>query len=695
VVHHAMTLTLNPEKSELQVTTRITLPERATAGGEIRFFLHSGLQVQSSQVKVQKISAADPAWQKVQATSAVPLSLYRVTLADKMTDLQLKYKGKIYHVLNDRNETPGVISADGVFLAHSTAWYPVFSEDELVSFELQVRLPKGWGAVSQGELRQDVSANQYRMLQWVEPQPQDDIYVVASRYHEYQQATGGITAMVMLRAKDDALAEKYLKATGQYIKLYNNLIGPYPYKKFALVENFWETGFGMPSFTLLGSRVIRLPFIIYSSYPHEILHNYWGNGVFVDYASGNWAEGLTAYLADHLLQEQRGQGAEYRRGVLQKYSDFVNESRDFPLTEFTSRHSSATEAVGYGKTLMLFHMLRLRMGDEKFKQALQALYQKRRFSVASFADVEREFSSIAGSNLKAFFRQWVQQAGAPYLTINGVSVEEKGKTYKINFLLQQRQPEAAYQLDVPIVVYLKDRQEPYQTTVAVNGKNQKVSITVDQKPIAMDVDPAFDVFRRLDSGEIPPAISQGFGDDKPLLVLPAGEDTQRLQAYRKLAEQWQKQHLPDLEIISDNQLTALPSDRSIWIVGWENRFRETVISSLENYEVVVADDDVIVSQQRYNKDQHALLFSARHPQNSHKTLFWLSCDNTTAIPGFARKLPHYAKYSYLVFTGDAPDNIVKGQWAVTDSPMRVILDKGIAQPVFSATPRTALAPMPE
>ena len=62
----------------------------------------------------------------------------------------------------------------------------------------------------------------------------------------------------------------------------------------------------MPTFTLLGPQVIRFPFIINSSYPHEILHNWWGNSVFVDYDTGNWCEGLTAYMADHLIQEQRG-----------------------------------------------------------------------------------------------------------------------------------------------------------------------------------------------------------------------------------------------------------------------------------------------------------------------------------------------------------------------------------------------------
>ncbi len=692
-VAHSMTLSLDPAQSQLKVVTQITFPETPKAGQEIQFLLHGDLEVQSEQAIIRKQPVTDAALLKLLEASSVPLVQYRATLTENTSDLGLEYSGKIYHALDDNNDgTPGLISPDGVFLARSTAWYPIFSDDGLVTFDLKIRLPKGWGAVSQGELRTDQSDSQHRILQWVESHPQDDIYVVASRYHEYQQEIDGIKAMVLLRVQDDVLAEKYIKATGQYIALYNNLIGPYPYKKFALVENFWETGYGMPSFTLLGSRVIRFPFIIYSSYPHEILHNYWGNGVFVDYESGNWSEGLTAYLADHLFKEQRGEGAEYRRGVLQKYTDFVNESRDFPLTEFRSRHSSATEAVGYGKTLMLFHMLRLQLGDEKFKRALQAFYYKFRFTYASFADVQKVFSDVAGSDLAAFFSQWVQKAGAPHLAINATDVKRTGDIYKISFTLKQLQQDAAYQVNVPLVIYFKDQQEPYQTQVSVTGRQQTFSIGVNQEPVVIDVDPQFDVFRRLDSREIPAAISQGFGDDKPLLILPGNEDPQRLRAYRELAEQWKKQQVPQLEIISDSELSELPSDRSIWIVGWKNRFRELLVSGLKNQGLKVEDDSFKLRDQSYTKGQHALLASARHPQNRNKTLLWLSCDNLRAIPGLARKLPHYRKYSYLVFEGDAPDNIVKGQWQVTDSPMRVVLiEDGVITDV-KVKPRPALAP---
>jgi aminopeptidase N len=217
-------------------------------------------------------------------------------------------------------------------------------EVSLVSFTLQVELPPGWDAVSQGERTGHLRNDDRTLARWELPETQDEIFLVAARFTEYSRRTGRVSAMAFLRAPDEGLANKYLGATVGYIAMYEKLIGPYPYKKFALVENFWETGFGMPSFTLLGPTIIRLPFIITSSYPHEILHNWWGNSVFPEYGSGNWSEGLTAYLSDHLIREQQGSASEYRQTTLQKYADYVIGEREFPLTEFRSRHSTSSEA---------------------------------------------------------------------------------------------------------------------------------------------------------------------------------------------------------------------------------------------------------------------------------------------------------------------------------------------------------------
>ena len=134
--------------------------------------------------------------------------------------------------------------------------------------------------MSQGTRRLHARRDTGTYVRWESPERQDDIYLVAARFTEYTRPAGRITAMVFLCRPDAKLAGKYLDATARYVQMYEELIGPYPYAKFALVENFWETGYGMPSFTLLGPRVIRFPFILVSSFrilpgaPLRVFHSH-------------------------------------------------------------------------------------------------------------------------------------------------------------------------------------------------------------------------------------------------------------------------------------------------------------------------------------------------------------------------------------------------------------------------------------
>ena len=47
-----------------------------------------------------------------------------------------------------------------------------------------------------------------------------------------------------------------------------------------MVENFFASGLGMPSFTLLGSSVIKRHYVQPYALGHEIVHSWIGNAVF-------------------------------------------------------------------------------------------------------------------------------------------------------------------------------------------------------------------------------------------------------------------------------------------------------------------------------------------------------------------------------------------------------------------------------
>jgi hypothetical protein len=671
VIHHNLTVALFPGEHRFTAEDTITIPDHSPR--EVRFMLHEGLNPVSRSQGVLIMKDSETLLQ-------ASLDTYRVELPQGVNTFVISFGGTIDHPLEQigkeqargYSQTMGKISGEGVYLSGHSHWYPVF-DGSMLTFSLTVELPGGWEAVSQGERSIHLKDQGKTSVRWSSPEPQEEIFLVAAQFHEYTRPAVHFQAMVFLRSPDQALAEKYLNATVRYVSMYETLIGPYPYKKFALVENFWETGFGMPSFTLLGSKVIRFPFIINTSYPHEILHTWWGNSVFPDYEQGNWAEGLTAYLSDHLNAEQRGADREYRQTTLQKYSDYVSGGKDFPLTEFRSRHSASTEAIGYGKSLMFFHMLRLEMGDDVFIRGLQEFYSKNRFHYASFHDLRKSFESVTGGNLEDMFKQWITQAGAPALETGEVKVHAVNDAYVLTATIKQVQKENPYHFLLPVAITMENQEQAYQTSLRIDRQRFEMKITLPKRPLRIDFDPDFDVFRRLDRKEIPPAITQVLGAKKLLVILPSSAKPSLHEVYRTFAEVLRNAGPDHVEVKPDREISEFPADSAICILGRENRFSEKAWKEFARYGLQSDQEKMRLMQSSIPFAGHSIVLTGRNPANQHAGMLFIASDGTEALRGLSRKLPHYHKYSYLVFKGDEPENIAKGRWPVADSPMTVFL----------------------
>lgn len=671
-VDHALTVQIDPAAHRITVVDEVLVPLALRAPA--RFRLHGGLGVPDAgpDFTVVPVGGAEQREAGVGEHGAAAVRTFelRPNGAAWPADgrVRLRYAGVIHDPLVEEEQeygrsfarTAGLVDERGVVLSGSSFFVPNFG-DELVTFRMAVAGPPDWLAVSQGERIEHAPGRST----WACPQPMDEVYLVAAPFREYSRPAGpGVTAYAFLRSDDPNLAAKYLEATVQYVDMYARLIGPYPFAKFALVENFWETGYGMPSFTLLGAQVIRLPFILHTSYPHEILHNWWGNSVFVDVAKGNWCEGLTAYQADHLLAEGQGRGAEYRRDTLKKYRDYVRSGQDFPLVEFRSRHSSATEAIGYGKALMVFHMLRQQLGDEVFKRGCQQFYRDQRYRRAAWSDVSASFGKAAERDLAPYFAQWTARAGAPELALG--EVQWGDDTVRIE--LQQVQPGEPWKVHVPVAIGVEGKAAPFLATIVLDERSAVVSLGVGGRPESVHVDPAFDVFRRLDRSEIPPSIGQLFGAVAVTLVLP-GDDDPLAAGWRKMAEAWTGSEQADVKVVAADQLQALPADRAVWILGSSNPHAAAVRDGVRGFGASLGDTTIDFGSAQVSRKDHAFVMTAVHPGNPDLAIGWLGADRAAALPGLARKLPHYGKYSYLAFAGDEPSNDAKGQWTVTTSPL--------------------------
>jgi hypothetical protein len=698
--HYELAATIDPDKSQLAIATTIELPENR-AGTAVEFVLGAGFTVSKATPAATAVAAtqADTAFSGINSSPGdAGTRRYRVQLPAGERSFKLEYSGPV-----DRSpaaspeeyarsfaETPGIVNKDGIYLAGSTFWYPQLAGEDaakLVTYSLTINTPTGWEIVAPGNGR---SSGPDGKAIWDSPTAIDEITVSGGPLQVSRAMVGDVEAQVYLRQPDPALASRYLEATDRYLRMYSNLLGPYPYKKFALVENFWETGYGMPSYTLLGPQIIRFPFILTSSYPHEILHNWWGNSVYVDYVTGNWCEGLTAYLADHLMKEGEGQGDIYRRDVLKKYRDFVGLQKDFPLSEFKSRNSAASEAVGYGKTLMGFHGVRQRIGDDQFRAGLRQFYRDYRGQRASFANIQKVFEEVSGQDLDRYFTDLVTRTGMADLVVTDVKTTARDGGYVVSGVLRQRQAEAPFELDVPIV--LTTATGAQRTVVRSQDRETRFSINADGPVTAVAVDPAFDVMRRLDARETAPSLGQLFGAAEVTAVLPSASPAEAA-AWREAITAWQSPSRK-INVVTDQEIKAIPADRPAWILGRNNRLAKTVGSDA-GIGLAVDDTGVTAGGKEWPYAGNSHVITRRHPQDPSLAIGWIAADDPVAIAALGRKLPHYGKYSWLVFAGSAADNVGKGEWATPDSPLNVNL-AGAGKPLqlASLTPPRPLAEPP-
>jgi aminopeptidase N len=431
------------------------------------------------------------------------------------------------------------------------------------------------------------------------------------------------------------LADGYLASTADYLRHYDDRIGPYPYTEFSIVSSPTPSGFGMPALTYIGADVLKLPFIRATSLGHEVLHNWWGNGVYPDYGRGNWSEGLTTLMADYHYKERESAAAarDMRLGWLRDFAA-VPEGEDQPLVAFTSRTHGTSQIVGYHKAAMTFAMLRDLIGAQAFDRGLREFWSARRFTVASWDDLRTAFEQASSQNLEWFFSQWLTRTGAPRLRIESAERQAIAGRWQVRVTLAQEGQ--SYRLRVPIR-FETDQGDVVQFVDLVAARTT-ATFTLDRPSHAVVLDPELQVFRRLGPDEAPPILRDVMVNPATSAIVLSPDDAWTSAATGLLAKL-----LDGAPRIVD--AGAQPTGAPLIVVG--------TAAEIEGYRAhrnfgsppqVPAAGTARVWVER--ADGAATLFiAARDP---------------AAVSALMRPLPHYGKQSWLVF--DGAKAVERGVW---------------------------------
>lgn len=676
VTHHAVEVRLEPEQNRLQAVDSVTF---TTDGSDrpLRFLLHRGLEVtrivhgeSERDWEVRERWNPRDFWVRPDYAELGAFAVarqYDVPAPEggwpREARLEVTYAGAVYDSLHAPEvaysrgfeTTSGLVDPRGAFLHGETFWVP-WSTDQRFTFELTTELRDGWQSMSQGRRTAYEFDGDRSRTTWSAESPQELVYLVAGPYVVRSRSHGHVELYTLTYENTEpSVAEPYLESAARYLDRYGEEIGPYPFAKWAMVENWWQTGFGMPGFTLLGDRVIRLPFIVDTSYGHEILHCWWGNGVYVDYERGNWCEGLTAFGADYAYKREESAAAarDYRRDQLRAYLDFASgQERDFALRDFRERSDFGTQAVGYGKSLMVFHMLEKRLGEAVLRRGLRELFREYLFRPAAWEDLERVFSRVSGRDLEDWFAQWIDRPGAVELRLGRTERRDGGWAAEIV------QGTPTYTVALP-AVWVDEQGRRHQETVDL--RRESTWWKLPAHAVSVELDPEYDIYRKLHRAEVAPTLGQTLGADSTLVVVGERANPELAGALRAVGKSWSENQ--DMRVVDEATAQgAAESGRSLYLLG-EGAAADRAVEIATR---IASEASELV--RRHRDEGLGLVLTVRDPESEDRAWTVVLPSDAAQAAALGRKLPHYSRYSWLLFEGE--NNVEKGQWTLTSSPLR-------------------------
>jgi hypothetical protein len=365
-------------------------------------------------------------------------------------------------------------------------------------------------------------------------------------------------------------------------------------------------------------------------------------------------------VADYLFKEMKSEQAaiDARQQWLRNYATLVRPENDFALSRFQSRYNPVTRSVGYDKSAMVFHMIRRLIGEEAFWGSLRDLFQNRRFKLTSWVDLQRAFEIRGKQSLQKFFDQWVYRKGAPQLAVDVISTDRSGGSWQVKGKITQDQP----YYDIPLRLALETSRQTVTEKIKLSGQMTFFKLSSSARPLKLTADPDADIFRRLASSEIPPAVNSLKSSVSVLTVLSDQLDPALEKAARTLTLSLGLKH--NRFITEDEWSRQKQAEFDILMIG---RPQSEELFKYLPAEVDIRSDSFSLNKSVYDKSSDAFFGVFNHPfaEDRITALFMpLSAEYADVV---AAKITHYGRYSYLAFKGGR--NQAKGLWPVEHSPL--------------------------
>ena len=436
----------------MHAITRVKVIPAATAGRALPFLISGQMRV--TGVKIDGVAAevyqkpslrAGPAWsgndEVFLVAPAVPLQ------AGQPYEFEFHHEG---NVITESGKGMYFVGARGT-------WYPHPAVD-LTRFDLTFHFPKALDLVATGDVVEKHTDGDRRTLRFRSGEPIRFAGFNLGRYQRKCVSRDGFRIEVCANTPDEenlvgvtetaprmeAIANEVFSALEYMTSQY----GPPPMRSLTVSPIPTSFGQGFPGLIYLSTLAYLNPAqrprearadeyaeVFYSELmaAHETAHQWWGNLVSPATSRDDWLmEALANYSALMYLEKMKGRDTldkileDYRRHLTVKAPDGREVESAGPITWglrlSSSQFPDAWRVITYEKGSWIIHMLRVRLGDERFRAFLAELCRRYRFQALT----TDQFRKLAASylpprskdpQLETFFDAWVYGTGIPILRL--------------------------------------------------------------------------------------------------------------------------------------------------------------------------------------------------------------------------------------------------------------------------------------
>lgn len=211
--------------------------------------------------------------------------------------------------------------------------------------------------------------------------------------------------------------QNQLAQTPLILNLFENLFEIYPFhnEKYGHAQFGWGGGMEHTTVSFMGSFGRGL-------IAHEMAHQWFGDKI----TCGTWKdiwlnEGFATYLASMVIENFDGQAAftADKTNMIHAITSISNGAVYLTDAEALNVNRIFNGRLSYYKGAMVLHMLRFKLGDTLFFQALKNYLADSNlaYKYAVTADLQTHLEAAYGSSLAEFFNDWVYGQGYPTYSI--------------------------------------------------------------------------------------------------------------------------------------------------------------------------------------------------------------------------------------------------------------------------------------